>query len=736
MSMSDHSLNISDIQNLLTSISKQMHHSQTDVLLSFDQYLHRLAMQPELYLRNIFQLFFDMVHYYVPEGEDEYPITPDSIGFLRYDMSRLFIENCKEPFFADRIFANRFMSIIQSFPKSIHNNQIYFFEGPPGSGKSTFLNNLLQKFEEYTQTPEGIFFKIVWYITENSQENNNQQKPIIISCPANDHPITIIPLHFRRQILEKILPENFRKKVFDSKEYEWVLHDQPCAFCRTMYSHLTLYHPQDKNIFDYIRAKRMNFSRHMGKGVSVFNPADPVMEGAVENPEIQQTINRIFKSDDILYTYSYLAYTNNGVMALMDIKDNNVKRLLNLHGIISDGVHKVNQTEERLKTIFLGVLNPEDRQAFEHIQSFRDRIVTIKIPYVLDYNTEVSIWEEKFGQHTIDAFMPRVVHNLAKIFISTRMKADTKVFDSWLEKPEKYKNYIDEHLFLLKMELYTGKIPRWLDDQDVINFKKEIRKQVLSDTETEGQSGISGRQSLNLFNRFISRFELKKQSITMLDVMEFIKNESAFNNQITQKFAQTLFTLYEFNILDEVKEAMYFFNEEKMKRDIKNYLFALNFDAGQLVHCPYTGDTFEVNDEFFQSIEPFLLEDTSSHYECEIFRKQEHITYISKTLSVEMQIQGKSIEETSQFELLMNKYINNLKKSSIAPYENNDHFRRCVEAFLTPEFVKFEPHIQETVQRIILNLNLKFGYIDTSARYIILYVLDNKLNDRFKNFGK
>lgn len=733
--MPEHKISTENISQLISSIGQEMHHSQGEIILSFEDYLQRLAENPHLYLRDIFQFFHDMTNYYVPEGQDEYPITPESVGFLKYDMSKLLIENCKEPFFADRIFANRFMSIIKSFRNGIPNNQIYFFEGPPGSGKSTFLNNLLQKFEEYTQTPNGIFFKIAWLIDEYNY-TSDQNKSLIISCPANDHPITIIPIQLRQQLLENILPSEFYQKIKNSKEYEWVLYDQPCVFCKTIFSNLMIYSKEPQKIFHFVRAKRMNYSRQMGKGISVYNPADDVLEGPIENAEIKQAINRFFKSDDVIYKFSFLASTNNGILALMDIKDNNIKRLIKLHGIVSDGIHKIDQIEEKIKTIFLGILNPEDRTSFEHIQSFRDRIITIRIPYVLDYNTEVNIWEEKFGQCAINAFMPRVVQNLAKIFISTRMKPDTKVFDSWLEKPQKYKNYIDEHLFLLKMELYTGKIPKWLDDQDVVNFKKEIRKQLLSDTEYEGQSGISGRQSLHLFNRFITRFETKPQSITMLDVLDFVKNENALQNQITQKFAQTLFTLYEFNILDEVKEAMYFYNEEKMTKDIKNYLFALNFDIGQTVHCPYTNDTFEVNEYFFQSIEAFLVEEGQDKYEPQILRKQEHITYISKTLSVEMQIHGKNIEETSQFQQLMYKYTNNLKKSSIAPYENNDHFRRCVEAFLTVNFKKFEQNLQDIINQIIQNLITKFGYNEYSAKYIILYVLDNKLNERFKNYGK
>ncbi len=46
------------------------------------------------------------------------------------------------------------------------------------------------------------------------------------------------------------------------------------------------------------------------------------------------------------YLFSRYANTNNGIYALMDIKAHNKERFANLHGIISEGVHKVEEIEE------------------------------------------------------------------------------------------------------------------------------------------------------------------------------------------------------------------------------------------------------------------------------------------------------------------------------------------------------------------------------------------------------
>lgn len=128
----------------------------------FEEYLDMVVANPQRALRNVFQVFQNLIDYYIGGGVDEYPDDPESIRYMHYDTSGLFEEGVDRAFFADRIFANRLVNLVEGIRLGFQQNKIYIFKGPPGCGKSTFLNNLLKKFETYANTDEGARYEITW----------------------------------------------------------------------------------------------------------------------------------------------------------------------------------------------------------------------------------------------------------------------------------------------------------------------------------------------------------------------------------------------------------------------------------------------------------------------------------------------------------------------------------------------------------------------------------------------
>ncbi|MBW2369594.1 MAG: serine protein kinase PrkA, partial [Deltaproteobacteria bacterium] len=258
--------------------------------IPFEEFLRVLVTRPGLVIRNVFQTFHDMVKNYVEEGEDEYPDDPESIQYTSYDSDKLFVSDTERPFFADRLFSNRFISHVETMRRGAQQNKIYVFEGPHGCGKSTFLNNLLKRFEEYANTENGLRFEVVWRISskalggftqpefeqllEATAHASKSGRPpnalsasaagpmamtndiVEVPCVSHDNPILLVPKDIRRQFFDELFKnDEFKWKLFTDKEYEWVFRDNPCTICSSLFSALLTKLRTPQRVFQTVYAR-------------------------------------------------------------------------------------------------------------------------------------------------------------------------------------------------------------------------------------------------------------------------------------------------------------------------------------------------------------------------------------------------------------------------------------------------------------------------------------------------
>lgn len=825
----------------LTDIINRLGKEDFKKPIPLEEYITQVGQAPKTHLRNIFQLMYDMVHHYVPEGEDEYPDDPESINYLKYDTSELFIEGVNQPFFADRLFANRLFNLIDSY-KGAQENKIFLFEGPPGSGKSTFLNNFLHKLENYTKQDEGQIYEIIWRIDpekvggfnkqdlkleeeEDVKSSQLLQYPEILDvpCPNHDHPLLIIPKNHREKLLDDIIEDaETKEELFTSKEYDWLFKFDACTVCRMIYDALftTISSNTDKkseeihkDIFNMINARRYIFNRNIGEGVSIFNPGDEDRKEPIRNPMLQHLLNQLFRdSNAVKYVHSNLANTNNGVYAVMDMKGHNRQRFKNLHGIISDGVHKVENIEEQVHSAFMGLINPEDRETIKNGVSFLDRIVRIPIPYVLDYKTESSIFRQKFGKEIEKDFLPHIMDYFAKAVIATRLPQYSPTLEDWLltNRTEYVNKYCDEDLKLLKAELYAGLIPDWLKEEDVREFKASVRRDFIQEGSKDGFYGISGRKSLEVFQDFYSRYKSQDKYIGIEDVIRYFRTllqeeiessatettqtsrgeaditefielaeniglisreqgdrlqyhaqpggalENLLNSlnikptsaedsieSLTREDSQidfggnpenllnSLQHLYDFQITQEIRDALYEYNINLIDEEIKNYLFAVNLEKGSIKTNPFTEQELHVTDDFFKPLEEKFLNSGSSNEEKrKEFRHYVQNQYINALAKEGPQtINKEGIKNTEIYKLLYDRYTQNLKENVLVVFKS-DSFVRALKDYGTKAFESYDNRIKKDANLLINKLKEK-GYNEDAALQMTNYFVDK---DIFKKF--
>jgi predicted Ser/Thr protein kinase len=545
----------------------------------------------------------------------------------------------------------------------------------------------------------------------------------------------MIPREQRAAFFDELFQsDEFKWNLSAGKEYDWVFRDDPCTVCSSLYKAL-LHKLNDPGlVFRMVYARPYAFNRRLGEGISVFNPGDRTSRNPVQsNPELQRRIAMLLgDSDQVRYIFSRYARTNNGVFALMDIKGHNKDRLLELHNIVSDGVHKVEELEEHVNSLFLAVMNPEDEKNISGFQSLTDRIEFININYVLESTTEVAIYENTFGRHIREGFLPRVLDNFARTIISSRLADESPALLEWIGDPRKYMLYCDAKLHLLKMAIYTGVIPSWLDEEDRKNFTARRRRKIIAEAENEGKSGFSGRDSIDVFQDLYATYTRDGQLITMDTLVKFFtKSRPELAKKIPEGFLDSLRNQYNYQTLQEVKESLYYYNEEQIARDLQNYLFALNYELGSTQVCPYTGDRLEIGETFLAGIEDRILGPDIKEGRRREFRNETQRAYTSRTLTQEIMVEGKPLTGTELYAALRDRYVYHLKEKVLEPFLGNVNFRRALKDLGTEEFRTYDAKIKADVRFLISNLCDRFGYNESSAREVCLYVIDHNLAEEF-----
>lgn len=718
-------------------------------LWSLEEYLQKVAQNPQKFLRDIFALFHDMVMHYVGEGKSEYPMDdPTNAPLIVYDCSKLFEEDLNHPYFVDRFFANRLVEEVRSLARGAQQNRILAFIGPPGCGKSTFLNNLLEKLEQYLN--KGETFEVLWEIdpaeffcTEGrgSLEVAREGEKFEVPCPSHDYPLLVLPKQYRLEFLELLLQNSPEKsQIFDRKEYQWVFHQQACSICDSLFWAIYERAENIEKVLKMIKVRPYRFDRRLGEGVVVFNPGDldPLSPGRpyFTNQTIQENLDKVFGPNRVRYMYSVLAKSNNGIYTLMDIKGQNAERFKALHNVVSEGVWRAGEIEEGINSLFLALMNLEDKDVLEKeeaMKSLQGRIRYIDIPYPLDPKVVVKIYESIFGKGIQSHFLPRVLENFAKVIVATRMKEKCEPLARWIGNIGKYApKYCDKEGRLLRMDIYSGQFPLWLLDEDRRKLDLPLKRELLlfPIKEREGMEGFDGRISIQLFENFFSLYQTEWRLIRMDNVADYFKEkiDPRLKSKIPAGFIDALLNSYDYEAVSELEEALYFYDEKQVAQDVLHFIWASSHKIGEKVTCPWTKKELEVTQGFLRET-AIRLTGKSYLTDAEL---QQYILDIQKKLSVAtMQGEAQEITKSELYKYLLQNYIKNLKEKILEPFVDNPTFLAAIQAYGTKDFEAFESRMKDHIERMIRKLMEKFGYTTNGAKELATYVLEKKIPKKF-----
>jgi len=395
----------------------------------------------------------------------------------------------------------------------------------------------------------------------------------------------------------------------------------------------------------------------------------------------------------------------------------------------------VENIEENIRTMFLGLINPQDKEFIDKTKSLKDRSLYIKMPYILDYTTEVQIYKNIRGESLKTCFFPLVLDNFARIIIASRMEKNSENLKEWIGNSRRYSKICDEELLILKMELYSGNIPEWIHEEDRRKFKAQIRRKIINEAEKEGIKGFTGRESIYIFNEFLSTNYKNEQHINMQMVYNFFTDQKKeLLQRIPENFLESLINFYDYSVLQQMKVCIYSFSRSRISQNILDYIFGVNFDIGAREKNKYTGKVIDISEEFLRSIEDYLIGSSASEEVRKGYRDEILQKYISKTTS-EITVEGKKIKETELYRDLLKKYVHNLKNNALDPFIDNETLRNAIKEYGTEEFKAHDKKIKRDSTYLIQCLMRKFDYSEEDAKEVCIYVFDKNLIKFFKGIN-
>ena len=184
---------------------------------------------------------------------------------------------------------------------------------------------------------------------------------IEVPCPSHDHPILVIPKEHRRHFLDDLFKTGEARAAY-RKTIRMGLRQPACTICSCLYQALLnrLKSPQRSSPCS---TPALPVQPPARRGDQRLQSRRPAAQGnGAGQPDPAERINSLLRdSNEVNYIFSRFAKINNGIYALMDVKGHNAERLMGLHNIISEGTHKVEDIEENVTSLFLALMNPEDR---------------------------------------------------------------------------------------------------------------------------------------------------------------------------------------------------------------------------------------------------------------------------------------------------------------------------------------------------------------------------------------
>lgn len=377
--------------------------------------------------------------------------------------------------------------------------RILLLVGPPGCGKSTIVNAIKSGLEDYTRTPEGAVYAIK-------------------DCPVHEDPLHLIPRHHREEVADLHIEGDL------------------CPYCQWQLAELY------RGDVGRVPVARVTFSVTGGVGIGTFVATDPRSEdltrlvGKVDTSLLRgnskQAAKRAFRLD------GELCAANRGLADLIEIFKMDERFLAVLLTLSQEHFIKISgpmtMYADEAIVAHSNLAEYESLVEDPHSAALQDRLVAVRVRYVLSVRDEIRIYEKLLGEAGAqDATVsPLALPAAATLAVLTR-----------LEEPRR-----SGYDLRKKLHLYDGRF--------VPDARPEDLAELRAEAPGEGLTGISPRYVLNQLSNVLSRGEACVSGDALLGALwEGLTQRASFREEERDRWT-TLFSIAREEYEDMVKRTI------------------------------------------------------------------------------------------------------------------------------------------------------------------------------------
>ncbi len=526
--------------------------------------------------------------------------------------------------------------------------QVLYLVGPVGSGKSSLMEALKKALE--------------------------MAPPIFAleGCPMREEPLHLIPKHLR-QDFEELLGVKIEGDL--------------CPICR--YKLINEYNGE----YEKFKVTTVDFSIRGRKGIAVVPPVDPnnqdssVLVGTVDISKMD-----LYPEDDprVLSLNGAFNTGNRGIVEFIEIFKNEVEYL---HTILTATQEKSIPAPGKGAMIYFdGIILAHSNEAewnkFKSDntnEAILDRIVKIEVPYCLELDQEVKIYNKILKKSNFTAHIAPHSIEIASMFaVLSRLTPSTKVD------------------MLTKLRIYNGEEIVQKDATrrvDIQELKDEAGR--------EGFSGISTRFIMKVIDNALSESEFN--CINPLTILEaLIKSVKTLDIGDDQKqrllgyLQDTVKQEYHRLLEKEVTKAFIYGYREQAESLFNNYLdHAEAFVNKVKLKDVNTGEELEPDEKFLESIEIQLglmgnaargFRHDVTAYMFSLLRNNKKLTYESYEPLKEA-VEKKLISSVSELSRV-------ITKARVRDNEQNEKYNAMVEEMINHGYC---PHCCNVILKYAAN---------------------------------